>query len=148
MISSGGLTFGLTPLDFVSALRYDTIDNQPTSQNQPQKSMKKSEQIKLQIAQLEVKLKVATKAERAEELSHTLLPKGFNREYLMSILDNPTGFDRWILSGTFHWCTTPQGIDFWENEYQNYRLHGKPLSDEAIIQIQKWIITSYRIAFP
>ncbi len=109
--------------------------------------MKKSEQIKLQIAQLERELKVATEAERTKELSHTL-PKGFDRESLMSILDNPTGFDRWKLSGTFHWCTTPQGIDFWHNEYHNYTHYGKPLSDEAIIQIQKWVIMSYRIAFP
>ena len=146
MISLGvGLRVG--PLDFVLALSYTTIDNQPTSRNQPQRLMKKSEQIKLQIAQLEGDLQVATEAERAEELSHTL-PKGFNRESLMSILDNPTGFEWYLLTETFHWGTTPQGFDFWENERDNYRLHGKPLSDEAIIQIQKWVIMSYRIAFP
>ena len=133
------------PLDFVSALRYDTVDNQPT--NLPQRPMKKSEQIKLQITQLEGELKVATEAERAEELSHTL-PKGFDRESLMSILDNPMDFDGALLYGTFHWDTTPQGIDFWQNERDSYRLDGKPLSDEAIIQIQKWVIMSYRIAFP
>jgi hypothetical protein len=109
--------------------------------------MKKSEQIKLQITQLEGELKVATEAERAEELSHTL-PKGFDRESLMSILDNPMDFDGALLYGTFHWDTTPQGIDFWQNERDSYRLDGKPLSDEAIIQIQKWVIMSYRIAFP
>jgi hypothetical protein len=116
--------------------------------------VKKSEQIKLQIAQLksklkvaEGKLKVATGAERAEELSHTL-PKGFDRESLMSILNNPTGFEMYLLTQTFHWDTTSQGFDFWENERDSYRLYGKPLSDEAIIQIQKWVIMSYRIAFP
>jgi hypothetical protein len=116
--------------------------------------MKKSEQIKLQIAQLERELKVAegelkvaTEAERAEELSHTL-PMGFDRESLMSILDNPMDFDKDLLCETFHWDTTPQGFDFWENERDSYLLHVKPLSDEAIIQIQKWVIMSYRIAFP
>jgi hypothetical protein len=109
--------------------------------------MKKSNQIKLQIAQLEGELKVATEAERAEELSHTL-PKGFDRESLMSILDNPMDFDKALLCATFHWWTTPQGIDFWQNEYHNYTHYGKPPSDEAIIQIQKWVIMSYRIAFP
>lgn len=109
--------------------------------------MKKSEQIKLQIAQLESELKVATEAERAEELSHTL-PIGFDRESLMSILDNPTGFEVSLLTQTFHWDTTPQGFDFWEYERDSYQLYGKPLSDEAIIQIQKWVIMSYRIAFP
>jgi hypothetical protein len=109
--------------------------------------MKKSEQIKLQITQLESELQVATEAERAEELSHTL-PKGFDREYLMSILDNPTGFDKALLCETFHWWTTPQGTNFWHNEYHNYTHYRKPLSYEAIIQIQKWVILSYRIAFP
>lgn len=89
---------------------------------------------------------MATEAERAEELSHTL-PKGFDRESLMSILDNPTDFDKSLLCD-FHWRTTPQDIDFWQNEYFKYRFHEKPLSDEAIIQIQKWVIMSYRIAFP
>jgi len=108
--------------------------------------MKNSEQIKLQITQLERELRVAKEAERAEELSHTL-PKGFDRESLMSILDNPTGFDKALLSD-FHWWTTPQGIDFWQNEYLDYMIHKKPLSDKAIIQIQKWVIMSYRITFP
>ncbi len=108
--------------------------------------MKKSEQIKLQITQLERELQVATEAERAEELSHTL-PNGFDRESLMSILDNPTDFDKSLLCD-FHWWTTPQGLDFWQNEYLKYFFHEKPLSDKAIIQIQKWVIMSYRIAFP
>jgi hypothetical protein len=109
--------------------------------------VKKSEQIKLQIAQLEGKLKVATEAERAEELSHTL-PKGFDRGSLISILDNPMDFYKALLCETFHWWTTPQGIGFWHNEYYNYTQYGKPLSDKAIIQIQKWVIMSYRIALP
>lgn len=141
-----GVGLRVGPLDFVLALSYTTIDNQPTSRNQPQRPMKKSEQIKLQIAQLEGELQVATEAERAEELSHTL-PKGFNKGSLMSILGNPTGFDKALLCD-FHWWTTPQGVDFWHNEYHNYTHYGKPLSDKAIIQIQKWVIMSYRIAFP
>lgn len=105
--------------------------------------MKKSEELQLQIAQLEGELEVAMKAERAEELSRTI-PEGFDRESCISILDNPTGFEKTLLSETFLWEDTAQGYAFWEDEYDSYRPHGKPLSDGAIIQLQKWVIMSYR----
>jgi hypothetical protein len=109
----------------------------------PERYMKKSEELQLQIAQLEGELEVAMKAERVEELSRTI-PEGFDRESCLSILDNPTGFEKTLLSDTFLWEETMQGYDFWDNEYENYRLHGKPPSDEAIIQLQKWVIMWYR----
>lgn len=109
----------------------------------PERFMKKSEEIQLQIAQLQEDLEMAMEEERLEEL-YRAIPEGYNNDACLEILNNPTGFEKTLLSGTFLWGETMQGYDFWDNEYGNYRLHGKPLSDEAIIQLQKWVIMWYR----
>lgn len=109
----------------------------------PEKPMKKSEEIQPQIAQLQKDLEMTMEEERLEEPYRTT-PEGYNNDYCLAILDDPTGFEKTWLSEAFVWRGTMQGYDFWENEYGNYRLHGKPLSDEAIIQLQKWVITWYR----
>jgi len=40
------------------------------------------------------------------------------------------------LNGAFDWDVTPQGYNYWEGIYHTFQ----PLTDNDIIQLQKWVI--------
>lgn len=71
------------------------------------------------------------------------LPENFMREYAIEFLTN---FDPNDLNPAFTWDRTPQGGDYWchifdclcENN-KNYKV-----PQEAIVQIQSWVIESYK----
>lgn len=66
------------------------------------------------------------------------LPKDFNLKFTLDFLDSYNSND---LEYAFLWDDTPQGSDYWFNVY-NDCCEGVRPPEQAIIQIQKWIIQS------
>jgi hypothetical protein len=68
------------------------------------------------------------------------LPKGFNRKSALSFLKKPNCTD---LSNMFYWDDTSGGEpywgDIWDDLYKN-----DYVPDEVTVQIQEWVIESYR----
>ncbi len=71
------------------------------------------------------------------------LPENFKRYFILRFLTNPNVPD---LSGGFIWRDTPQGYDYWNKIYYSLSLNKSQykVPDEAIIQLQKWVILSYQ----
>lgn len=73
------------------------------------------------------------------------LPRIFRREYALKFLENPNSYS---LDLAFSWESTPQGEDYWGDIHDS--LNDDPperIPDEAIMQVQKWVITSYMTEF-
>lgn len=70
------------------------------------------------------------------ERSETKLPENFSRPHAMSFLKNPNIGD---LIGAFHWGSTPQGNNYWQDIAYNTR----KLTDKDRIQLQEWVIASF-----
>lgn len=73
------------------------------------------------------------------------LPGNFNREHALEFLENP---DSDSLDVAFTWADTPQGETYWVCIRES--LLDDPsakIPDEAIMQVQKWVITSYVTEF-
>jgi hypothetical protein len=102
------------------------------------KSMKKYQKLEQQVKDLQKEIERLKK----EEEQQNKLPQSFDLDYALSFLDEPNSGD---LDNMFYWHITPQGISYWGNlhseleENPNYKV-----PDEAIIQIQKWVIEFYR----
>jgi len=73
-----------------------------------------------------------------KEEQESKLPKNFNRECVISYLNKPSYFD---LFCAFSWDSTPQGHDYW-NSISRLEPHKVP--EQAIIQLQKWVIQSFQ----
>ena len=73
-----------------------------------------------------------------KEEQESKLPEDFNRERVISYLNNPR---TWPASLAFTWDSTPQGGLYW---YSIYHLEPHKVPNEAIIQLQKWVIQSYQ----
>jgi len=73
-----------------------------------------------------------------KEEQESKLPEGFNREEVINFLNNPNENE---LTESFCWDSTPQGLGYW---YNISNTHSHEMPEEAIIQLQKWVIQSYR----
>lgn len=81
----------------------------------------------------------------AAENPDKALPRVFRREHALKILEKPNADS---LDIAFSWESTPQGEDYWSDIYES--LNDDPperIPDEAIMQVQKWVITSYVTEF-
>jgi hypothetical protein len=101
--------------------------------------MKTSQELEQQIAELQKELEIVK--EKEQEKSE-FLPEGFKREGALNLLYDPKGID---MDHAFQWESTPQGSTYWEIICDDlYWKKITKLPDDAIIQIQQWVITSYR----
>jgi hypothetical protein len=99
--------------------------------------MKKYEKLELQVKEIQKEIERL----KQEEKQNTL-PRNFNRNQAIEFLDN---FNPDNLIHSFSWASTPQDYDYWYIICGNLRKYkGHKVSQEAIIQIQKWIILSYQ----
>ena len=74
---------------------------------------------------------------KKEEQEYKLL-KNFSRERVISYLNKPNYTD---LCCAFGWESTLQGLDYW---YSISQLEPHKVPEQAIIQLQKWVIQSYQ----
>jgi hypothetical protein len=99
--------------------------------------MKTSQELEQQIAELQKELEIVKEKEKSE-----FFPEGFKRDFALNLLNEPTGND---MDLAFQWESTPQGSTYWDNICDDlYWRRITKLPDDAIIQIQQWVITSYR----
>jgi hypothetical protein len=102
------------------------------------KPMKKYQQLEQQVKELQKEIERLKKEEEQENK----LPKDFKLDPALSFLDCPT---TWELSNMFDWDKSPQGFRFWHIILDNLEQDSDyKVPDEAIIQIQKWVIEFYR----
>lgn len=76
-----------------------------------------------------------------KEEQETKLPKDFNRELVIKFLNTSNSN---YLEKAFFWWDTPQGINYWDRIYYSSDLRSYTVPEEAIIQLQKWVIQSYQ----
>ena len=94
-------------------------------------TMKKYEQIENQIAGLQKEVERLKNEEKKEKL-----PECFNRKYTIAVLNGNLS----SLGHAFRWSSTPQGLMHWERIQSGLEV----LTNEDIIQLQKWVILSYQ----
>ena len=97
--------------------------------------MKKYEQIENQIAELKKEVERLKNEEKKEEEKNKL-PLLFSRTDVIGFLDGK----HYRLQRAFNWQTTPQGHNHWSHIFEGK----KSLTNEDIIQLQKWVILSYQ----
>jgi hypothetical protein len=90
--------------------------------------MKKYQQLESQIKELQAEVERL----KQEEASNKL-PRNFAIDVVKKILDDG---DTDYLEYAFKWSDTPQGFMYW----YNISCANEPLTDKAIIQLQKWMI--------
>jgi hypothetical protein len=101
------------------------------------KPMKKYQKLEQQVKDLQKEIE-----RLKEEEKENTLPKDFILDHALSFLDCPNFLD---LDNMFTWHSSPQGRVYWEDLHSE--LGDNPdykVPDEAIIQIQKWVIEFYR----
>lgn len=99
--------------------------------------MKKYEQLEQKVQELQKEIDRLKKEEQQNKL-----PDEFNLDSALSFLDDPNSGD---LESMHIWSNTPQGAAYWDSIYTNLKkLSDYKVPDEAIIQIQKWVIEFYR----
>lgn len=102
------------------------------------KPMKKYEQLEQKVRDLQKEIDRLKK----EEEQQNKLPVDFNLDSALSFLGEP---NYWDLDDMFVWSSTIQGASYWSNIHNNLgELSDYKVPDEAIIQIQKWVIEFYR----
>jgi len=102
--------------------------------------MKKYQDLENKVKELQAEIERLKKEEKEEK--EDKLPRDFNRDYALKFLKNNSCYD---LQEAFSWGSTPQGYDYWYNIYKPLTYKSKyVVPDEAIIQIQKWVILSYQ----
>jgi hypothetical protein len=100
-------------------------------------SMKKYQELEQQVKELQKEIE-RLKAQG----NNNKIPEDFNLDYALSFLDSPNSE---YLNDMFNWYSSPQGVTYWGSicnkleENSDYKV-----PDEAIIQIQKWVIEFYR----
>jgi hypothetical protein len=101
------------------------------------KAMKKYQHLEQQVKELQKEIERL----KAQE-NNNKIPEDFNLDHALSFLDAPNSLD---LNDMFVWYSSPQGVTYWGSicnkleENSDYKV-----PDEAIIQIQKWVIQIYR----
>lgn len=98
--------------------------------------MKKYEELEARIQELQAEVEKLKKAEKEEEK----LPRDFNRLYAIRYLETKYGD---YLSGAFRFSSTSEGREYW-NKIADKNISIQP---KDVIQIQEWIILSYRLEF-
>jgi hypothetical protein len=99
--------------------------------------MKKYQDLENKVKELQAEIERLKQEEKEDKL-----PADFNRDYALKFLKTYSHCD---LHGAFHWGDTPQRYDYWKNIYNSLENNPKyVVSDEIIIQIQKWVILSYQ----
>ena len=73
-----------------------------------------------------------------KEEQESKLPRNFNREKVINFLNKPSYID---LFCAFSWESTPQGHGYW---HSIDKLGPHKVPEQAIIQLQKWVIQSYQ----
>ena len=107
--------------------RYQELEQQiKTLQEEHQKQVQK---LQAQVERLK----------KEEQVSK--LPAEFKRESVINFLKNPNRDD---LEFGFSWSSTPQGPNYWCYIYNCLCNSRYKVPDEAIIQLQKWVIQSYQ----
>lgn len=102
------------------------------------KPMKKYEQLEQKVQELQKEIDRLKK----EEEQQNKLPQDFNLDSALSFLDEPNYRD---LDDMFVWSSTIEGSSYWSNICNDLEeLSDYKVPDEAIIQIQKWVIEFYR----
>ena len=136
-------------LYYKNGKRYDdasSLDDDIIHIELTQKPMTKYEQLQTEIKELkalrekeDAKIKELEKEIESlkEEEKKDKLPGKFNREFAIKYLETQRGY---YLKTSFEWRTAPKGYLYWDAICSGE----SPLTDEDIIQIQKWIIMSYR----
>jgi hypothetical protein len=97
--------------------------------------MKKYEQLENQIAELKKEVERLKNEEKKEE-EKDKLPLNFGRKDVIGFLNGKHN----RLQTAFTWNSTPQGHEHWKYIYMGMN----PLTNEDIIQLQKWVILSYQ----
>jgi hypothetical protein len=101
------------------------------------KSMKKYQKLEQQVKELQKEID-----RLKEEEKQNKIPKCFKLDLALSFLDSPNKCD---LYDMFDWDPSPQGYIFWKLIYDNLEQNSNyKVPDEAIIQIQKWVIEYYK----
>ena len=96
--------------------------------------MKKYQELEQKIEELQQEVERLKKEEQENQL-----PDMFNIEPTLKVLKNPRkNYGR--LMSSFEWVLTPQGHTHWGNLCSG----NKPLTDQDIIQLQKWVILYYQ----
>jgi hypothetical protein len=99
------------------------------------KPMRGYQQLEQQVQELQAEIERLKKQENG-------LPKDFDLDCTLSFLDSPNSRD---LKNMFYWTDSPQGGDYWADVSVGLRTNPDyEVPDEAIIQIQKWVIQIYR----
>lgn len=80
----------------------------------------------------------------AAENPDKALPRVFRREHALKFLENPNADS---LDIAFSWGDTPQGEDYWGDIHDSLNDPPEVIPNEAIMQVQKWVITSYVTEF-
>jgi hypothetical protein len=96
--------------------------------------MKKYEKLELQVKEIQKEIERLKQEEKE-------LPIGFNRYKAIEFLET---FKQGCLEYCFSWSNTPQGLDYWKRIQNNLKDPTYKVPQEAIIQIQKWIIISFQ----
>ena len=77
-----------------------------------------------------------------KEEQESKLPAAFRRESAINFLNEPNWSD---CDDMFIWASTPQGEDYWLEIFDYLGVDsGYKVPEEAIIQLQKWVIQSYQ----
>lgn len=95
--------------------------------------MKKYQELENRIAELQKEVDRLKKEEKENEL-----PENFNREYTLKLLNGEVNYSNVNLA--FIWKNTPQGHEYWHK----LAFGEGEMSDQDIIQLQYWVIRSYR----
>lgn len=133
---------GTSELDYVVGSKRCTVDGFYWTSRLPHPnnitkitSMEKYQKLEQQVKDLQKEI------ERLKE-EENKVPKDFKLDHALSFLDCPNS---WDLDDMFTWDISSQGKVYWDDLYSE--LCENPdykVPDEAIIQIQKWVIEFYR----
>lgn len=99
--------------------------------------MKKYQELENKIKELQAEVERLKNEEKTNEL-----PEKFDRNQVIKFLQEPCLSN---LITAFNWATTPQGDDYWNEIAVTAQRNKKyKVPDEAIIQLQKWVIQSFQ----
>lgn len=98
--------------------------------------MKKYQDLENKVKELQEEIERLKQEEKEDKL-----PTDFKRDYALEFLKTNSSYN---LLRAFYWSNTPQGADYWRNIDKSLKDNPKyVVPDEAIIQIQKWVILSF-----
>ena len=100
--------------------------------------MKKYQELEQKIKELQAEVDRLKAQEKENKL-----PENFGRDVILKFLSDPN--TNGLYCG-FSWKSTPQGIHYWHKISDSLCIlkSSYKVPDEAIIQLQKWVILSYQ----